>query len=253
VASESRARTARPKVRSSIRRWSANPRPNPTAVSAQIASDQSRDAGDGIGGAREVRDAASTFAKAAKDSGIFFLALALQNDGINQNLGMLRESQDLRKLLMAGVIAAVADDDQGFFFAMAEAQMVETFRHRVIKRGASASGDGGNGFLELTCAVGERLSAEDLEPDGIIEVDDEHLVLRIAGMREGGNCGGYLGELGAHAAAVVHDEADGHGSVFLLEESEFLRAAILEDGEVLQVQSGDDIAMCVRDADRKCN
>ena len=165
---------------------------------------------------------------------------------------MLRESQDLRKLLMAGVIAAVADDNQGFFFAMAEAQMVEAFGHGVVECGASAGGNSGNGFLELTCAVGERLSAEDLEPDGIIEVDDEHLILRIAGMREGGNRGGYLGELGTHAAAVVYDEADGHGSVFLLEESEFLRAAVFEDGEVLQVQPGDDIAMCVRDADGKC-
>src|ERR1700676_410949 len=154
---------------------------------------------------------------------------------------------------MAGVVAAVADDDEGFFLAMAEAPMGEAFRHGVIKCGFSASGNCGDGRLEIFGVVGERLSAEDLEPDVIIKIDDEHLVLRIARMGEGDNGGGYFVELRAHAAAVVDDEADGDGSVFLLEESEFLRAAVLEDAEILQVQSRDDNSMSVRDADRKSN
>jgi hypothetical protein len=50
-------------------------------------------------------------------------------------------------------------------------------------------------------------------------------------MREGGNGGGDFGELRAHAAAVIDDEAHGNGSIFLLEESEFLRAAVFKDAE----------------------
>jgi hypothetical protein len=165
----------------------------------------------------------------------------------------LRESEDLRKLLMAGVIAAVADDDQGFFLAMAETQMFEALGHGVIQGGAPASGNGRDGGFEIFGVVGERLSAEDLEPNVIIEVDDEHFVLRIAGMREGGNGGGHFGELGSHAAAVVDDEANGNGSVFSLEESEFLRAAVFEDAEVSEVQSRDDNSPGVGDANRKCN
>jgi hypothetical protein len=41
------------------------------------------------------------------------------------------------------------------------------------------------------------------------------------------NGSGNLDEFGAHAAAVVDDQANGDGSVFLLEESELLRTAIL--------------------------
>jgi hypothetical protein len=72
-------------------------------------------------------------------------------------------------------------------------------------------------------------------------------------MREGGNGGGHFGELRSHAAAVVNDQSNGDRSVFLLEESEFLRAAVFEDAEVFEVQSGDDHSMGVRDANRKCN
>ena len=72
-------------------------------------------------------------------------------------------------------------------------------------------------------------------------------------MREGGNGSGHFGELRRHAAAVVNDKANDDGSVFLLEESEFLRAAVFEDAEVLEVQSRHDNSMGVRDADRKCN
>jgi hypothetical protein len=129
--------------------------------------------------------------------------------------------------LVAGVISAVAHDDQGFFLAMAETQVVETLGYGVVEGGSSASGNGSDFFLEILCAVGERLSPEDLEPDIIVEIDDEHFVLRIAGMSERKNGGGDSRELRTHAAAVVDDQAYGDGSVFLLEESELLRAAIL--------------------------
>src|SRR5271167_1210031 len=128
---------------------------------------------------------------------------------------------------MAGVVAAVAHDNQGLFLAMSETQMVEALGDGVIEGGSPASGNGRDFFLEIVCAVGERFSAEDLEPDIIVEVDDEHFVLRIAGMSEGENGSGDLYEFGTHAAAVVDDQANGDGSVFLLEESELLRAAIL--------------------------
>ena len=198
---------------------------------AEITSDERGDAGNSFGGLREVGDAASAFAEAAKDAWILFLAFALENDGVDDHLRALRESEDLRKLLMAGVIAAVADDDEGLFLTMAETQMIEGFGDRVIEGGSSASGNGLQSRLQIFCAMGEGLSAEDLEPDIVIEVDDEHFVLRITGMREGGDGGGDFGELGAHAATVVDDKADGDGRIFLLKESEFLRAAVFKDAE----------------------
>ena len=132
---------------------------------------------------------------------------------------------------MAGVVAAVADDDEGLFFAMAETQVLEAFRHGVVKGGSSASGDGFQSGLKIFCVMREWFSAENLEPDVVVEIDDEHFVLRITGMSEGGNGGGDFGELGSHAAAMVDDEAHGDGSVFLLEKSEFLRAAVFENAK----------------------
>ena len=198
---------------------------------AKVASDERGNAGDGFGGLREVGDAASAFAEAAKDAWIFFLAFALKNDGIDDHLRALRESEDLRKLLMAGVITAVANDDEGLFLTMAETQMIEGFGDRVIEGGSSASGNGLESRLQIFCVMGERLSTEDLQPDVIVEIDDEHFVLRITGMREGGDGGGDFGELGTHAAAVIDDEAHGDGSIFLLEKSEFLLAAVFKDAE----------------------
>ena len=132
---------------------------------------------------------------------------------------------------MAGVIAAIADDDEGLFLAMPKTQMIESLGDGVVEGGSSASGNGPQSRLKILCIMREGLSTEDLKPNIVIEVDDEHFVLRIAGMREGGDGGGYFGELGAHATAVIDDEAHGDGSIFLLEQSELLRAAVFKNAE----------------------
>lgn len=209
---------------------------------AEVAGNEGRDARDALRRAWEVGDPSGALTKMAECARIFFLAVALQDDRIDQDLRTLSEIEDLRELLMAGVIAAIAHDDQGFFLAMAETQVVEALGHRVIEGGSSASGNGVDFFLEIVRAVGERLSAEHLEPDIIVEIDDEHFVPRIAGMGESRDGSNDSGELGTHAATVIDDQANSDGSVFLLKESDFLRAAILENVEILQSQSRDDIS-----------
>jgi hypothetical protein len=126
---------------------------------------------------------------------------------------------------------------------MPKAQMIKALCNGVIEGGSPACGNGGDFFFEIFCAVGERLSAEDLKPDVIVEIDDEHLVLRIAGMSERGNGSTYFGQLRTHATAVVDNQANGHGRVFLLEEGELLLAAILEHAEILETQPRDDISI----------
>src|SRR5271165_507986 len=218
-------------------------REDESVLIAEVAGNECGDTRDALRGAWEVGDASGALTKVAKGTGVFFLAIALQDDRIDQDLRTLGEIEDLRKLLTAGVIAAVAHNDQGFFLTVAETQVVETFGNRVVEGGSSASGNGIDFFLEVVRAVGERLSSEDLEPDIIVEIDDEHFVLRIAGMSEGGDGSDDSGELGTHAAAVVDDQANSDGSVFLLEECDFLRAAFLEDTEILLSQPRDDISI----------
>ena len=137
---------------------------------AKIARNERGYARDGFGGAREVGDAAGAFAEPAKGARVFFLAVTLQDDRINQHLRALSEVENLRILYMAGVIAAVTHDDQGFFLGMAKTQMLEPFRDRVIQGGSPASGNGSDGSLEIFGVVCERFSSEHLEPHIVVEV-----------------------------------------------------------------------------------
>jgi hypothetical protein len=89
----------------------------------------------------------------------------------------------------------------------------ESFGHRVIERGSPACGNIRNGFFELVCVIRESLPVEKFDRNVVIEIHDEHLILRIAGLCEGGHCRRYFRKVGAHAAAVIDDQAHGHGSI----------------------------------------
>ena len=147
--------------------------------------------------------------------------------------------------MLAGVVAAVADDNQRFFVPMAKPQMVESLRHRVVKRGSSPCGNGRDGFLKFRGVVRERFSIEQLEPDLIVEIHDEHLVLRIAGLSKGRNRCGHFRELGAHAAAVVNHQAHGHRRVAALKQGDFLQSSVLVHLEVFQIKPGNEIVVRV--------
>src|SRR5689334_108366 len=72
----------------------------------------------------------------------------------------------------------------------------------------------------------------------LIEVDEEHLVFRVAGGREGQRCRDHLGSLGTHAAAVVDDKTHSHGNVFVTEMPDRLRNAVLKNLKRTFGQSG---------------
>src|ERR1700733_620832 len=150
--------------------------------------------------------------------------------------------------MAARVVAPVAYDNQGLLVPMPQLQMVEPLRHSVIQRGSSPGGNGRYGFLELVWVVREGLSLQQLKPDLIVEIHDEHLVLRIAGLCECGYRGGHFRQLGAHAAAVVNDQAHRYRGVPLLKDGDFLLSPILEYLEVSLIESGDQISVLVRDS-----
>src|ERR1700723_493346 len=151
--------------------------------------------------------------------------------------------------MLARVVAAVAHDNQRFFVPMPQAQMIEPFGYSVIQRGSSAGSNGPYRFLELVWVVCERFSVQQLEPDLIVKIHDEHLVLRIARLCEGGNRSGDLRQLGPHAAAVVNNQAYSYRGVAALKNGDFLLSPILVYLEVVLTESGNQLSVPPRHSD----
>src|SRR5580704_6507259 len=114
---------------------------------AEIAGDGLGNGGDGFALCREVGQASGVLAKALEKIGIFFFVVGTEEgEGIDDRLGLARLRENLRVLEMAGVVSAVADDDEGVFFEMGILQVVEGFADGIVEGGASAGGDGVKGF-----------------------------------------------------------------------------------------------------------
>src|ERR1700690_377279 len=204
-------------------------------------------------GIREISDASRGFGQSAKNGRVYVSIFVNQCDGIDEHLRLLGGCEKLGEFLLAGVVSSVTNDNQRFCDGMAELQVKETFRHGVVEGGATASVDGEDRFGEFAGIVGEWLAAEKFHRNIIVKINDEHLVLRIAGLREGSNRRGNFGKLRGHAAAVVNNQTHSDGSIALLKKNEFLEAAVFIDTEVLLVEPENDIAVCVRNTDGQNN
>src|ERR1700690_2485222 len=158
-------------------------------------------------GVREVGDSSRGFGEAAKDARVYVSIFVNQGDGIDEHLRLLGGCEKLGEFLLAGVVSSVTNDNQRFSDGMAELQVKETFRHGVVERGATPSVDGEDSFGEFAGIVGEWLAAEKFDRNIIVKINDEHFVLRIAGLREGSNRHGDFGKFRGHTAAVVNNQA----------------------------------------------
>ena len=81
----------------------------------------------------------------------------------------------------------------------------------------------------------------------LVEVHDEHLVLRVAGSHESQRRSSHVFPFPGHAPAVIDDQPDCHRHVFMLKDPNRLWHAILIDLEVLFPQTGDKAALPVSD------
>jgi hypothetical protein len=72
-------------------------------------------------------------------------------------------------------------------------------------------------------------------------------------MREGIDGLNDPSKLGAHASAVVHDKADGYGSVSLIEHRYILRLAFFKYVKVFPLQTGYKCSARISDIDGKKN
>ena len=104
-------------------------------------------------------------------------------------------------------------------------------------------------FAKLGAVAGERMIGREAGPDAFVEIDSEDLVRRITagGKRQTG--GHHRFAPGEHAAAVVDHQTGGNGRVFVLEESDRLRAAVLVHRERVTRQPLDESRPSISDAD----
>ncbi len=123
---------------------------------------------------------------------------------------------------------------------MALLQVVERADEGVVKGGAASRIDAIERVLEFVDVAGEI--ANGIEVEVVVEIDDEGLVLRIAHFHKCERSGADLGDLVAHAAAIVDDQAQADGNVFLAEDRELLLDLVLEDAEVFLLQARNELA-----------
>ena len=147
--------------------------------------------------------------------GVFLALFAEQADGVDHRVGLLNFTDGLFQRIMARVVFAVGDHEQNLFIFLALFHVVERADNRVVKRGAASRVDALQRFLKLRNAAAEVLI--EVEVEIVVKIDDESLVLRIAGFHERQGRGVYPWPLVAHASAVVDHQAHADRDVFALE------------------------------------
>ena len=114
----------------------------------------------------------------------------------------------------------------------------------VVKRRAAARVDPRKSVVQLLGVAGEI--AFGVEIIFVIEVDDESLVLRIAGIHERKRRGIYLSALFAHAAAIVNDKAHGHGNIVTRENGNFCSTFVFENAKAALIEAGNKFTAAIR-------
>jgi hypothetical protein len=170
-------------------------------------------------------------------------------DCIDDDVSAERGIENLCEGGPACVVAAVADDDQHLPRPVSLLQSLQSHGDRVEERRLASCQRAVERAAQLLVVARERLPGRQAGPDLFIEMEREDFVRGIAGIgeRQSGRDDAVAAAL--HAAAAVDHQADGDGCVFVLEELNRLRPAVLEHGERLAGKSADEPGPLVDDAD----
>src|SRR5438445_6071025 len=129
------------------------------------------------------------------------VVVAEDSDGINQGVRALRFLHRVGQRAVAGVVHAVGHHQQDFLILGALLQMIEGSNDSVVEGGTATGVDALQGVFHFGDVVGEVVDGIQIEL--VVEVDDQGLILGIAGLHESQSGGVYLGPFVAHAAAIV--------------------------------------------------
>ena len=159
---------------------------------------------------------------------------------------MLRAVHQFFKADVARVIVAVSDHEQNFLLAMT---FLLEVRHRridsVAHGGAAARIDARNSLFHFLDVAGQG----DIQIRVVIEIDDEHLVLRVGSSHQIERSALHSLPFFPHAAAVVDDDAERNRNILAAEDLDGLLDAVFKDLERFLLKVGHQFAVLVHNAD----
>ena len=160
--------------------------------------------------------------------------------GVDDGAGLLGHLHDLGQAVRARVVAAVADRRSALSYpGCLPAIAPAPWRSR--RRAPSCPWRVCSAIARSSSAelIGEADRAGQAQRHVLVEVDDEHLVFRIAGPHEGPGGGNHLREFRPHASAVVDNQSHGDRNIFVPEQPDALPHTVLVDLKILLAQIGD--------------
>src|SRR2546423_7576109 len=143
--------------------------------------------------------------------------------------------------LLAGIILAVGDHENGFALQAGVGQVISRGDNRVIERRTAAR------FYMFECGlqlldVGSKFLIEIVL---VVEIDNKNLVIGIARLHQIQRSLVNGITLLSHRAGIVDHNTDGNREIFLMEVSDLLRLIVLKDGEVSLVQIIDQVVSVI--------
>src|SRR5271166_4817096 len=95
--------------------------------------------------------------------------------------------------------------------------MIEGDSHCIVQCRLAISSDSGKGNFQLTDLVCKRHVIRKTERNLFVEIDQEHLVLWVAGTSKYQCSRNHVTALRHHASTVVDDQTDGYRDIFVAE------------------------------------
>ncbi len=126
---------------------------------------------------------------------------------------------------------------------MCTPHLAETEIDGVEQGGAAPGGSEHQAALQVLHAVGERTS----QFSALIEADEEKFILGIRGLEELDRSFAGFAHFVGHAAAKIKNHTNGNGHDFGGEVDDFLLDVVLEDAEVVLLETGDQAIVRVGD------
>jgi len=163
--------------------------------------------------------------------------LVKQADGINDHIGGLRLVQHLEKILVAGIVPAIADQNENSFLMCVGLEMAQSDCNGVVQGRAPTTGAARYGALQHINVIGKRDIRRKAQRDRIGKVNDELPVLWIANLDEGSGAFDHLRLPSGHATAVVYEQSSRDRDVLGAKKRDLLLAAVLVNPEVRRIQT----------------
>src|SRR5579872_1389334 len=115
--------------------------------------------------------------------------------------------------------------------------MFERGSERIVQSSLALGSYSGQRNFQLGYLICERCVVGKTERNSFVEVDDEYLVLRVAGAGKRQCSGNHVSALRPHASTVIDNQPDCDWDIFVAEILDRLKHSVFIDVEIIFVES----------------